>query len=168
MEHPSASVSAGLANKDWSLDTPPDDPETPRSYQIDVAFAASFAAPPVVHLGLCGFDSDQRDSTRISIRPTDITCGGFGSRYRPSVTRLYGVEISGSRSVLVNPRRVILLAAPAFGEFEFQPGEQQRHDALQLLRTKRESGDEQVVAIIHRAESAPIRRRRAPILRGAG
>ncbi|MCP5534046.1 MAG: H-type lectin domain-containing protein [Akkermansiaceae bacterium] len=91
----SASVSAGLANKDWSLDTPPDDPETPRSYQIDVAFAASFAAPPVVHLGLCGFDSDQRDSTRISIRTTDITCGGFRIEVSTwSVTRLYGVEIS--------------------------------------------------------------------------
>ncbi|BCX48066.1 hypothetical protein HAHE_19740 [Haloferula helveola] len=91
----SAHVAADVTSDDWNLAEPPDEPDSPRSYWIDVAFATAFSAPPVVHLGLTGFDSDQRDSTRISIRPVEITASGFRVEVSTwSVTRLYGVEVS--------------------------------------------------------------------------
>lgn len=90
-----ATVSAGHSSDGWNLVAQPDDPAASRSFLIDVAFASCFAVPPVVHLGLCGFDSDQRDSTRVSIRPKEITNQGFQIEVSTwSVTRLYGVEIS--------------------------------------------------------------------------
>lgn len=91
----SAHVAAGVASEGWNLAEIPKDARTPRSYFIDVAFSSAFSAPPVVHLGLAGFDSEGRDNTRIVVRPVEITPSGF--RVEVSswlVARIYGVEVS--------------------------------------------------------------------------
>lgn len=42
-----------------------------------VRFDQAFASPPVVHLGLVGFDISERDCSRLRVRAVDITTEGF-------------------------------------------------------------------------------------------
>jgi hypothetical protein len=78
----------------WNLAEPPaEDAEAARVFRFTVFFAAPFDAPPVVHLGLNGFDFDQRDSSRLSLRATEISTTSFVaeiSTWRD--TRVYSVE----------------------------------------------------------------------------
>ncbi len=92
----SASLQIGVLTEGWNLASPPaDTTEDARVFRFTVFFAAPFDAPPVVHLGLTGFDFDQRDSNRLSLRATEISPTGFVvevSTWRE--TRIYSVEFS--------------------------------------------------------------------------
>jgi len=92
----SASIQVGVLTEGWNLAEPPaDGAEAPRVFRFTVFFAAPFVAPPVVHLGLTGFDLDQRDSSRLSLRATEIGTSSFIaeiSTWRDS--RAYSVEFS--------------------------------------------------------------------------
>lgn len=96
----SAQLSVGTLTEGWNLaEVPPvEDPETEfpcRQFSILVPFAASFQQPPVVHLGITGFDTDQRDSSRLSVAATDISSEGFTvvlSTWHTS--RVYSVDLS--------------------------------------------------------------------------
>ena len=74
----SANVQVGTLIKGWSLATPPTkDHDQPRVFRFAVHFSAPFTAPPVVHLGLLGFDIDQRDASRLTLTAMEITNTGF-------------------------------------------------------------------------------------------
>jgi hypothetical protein len=92
----SASLQIGILTEGWTLASPPTDTtEDVRAFRYVVHFAAPFDAPPVVHLGLTGFDLDQRDSNRLGLRAIEITREGFVaevSTWRD--TRVYSVEFS--------------------------------------------------------------------------
>jgi hypothetical protein len=89
-----AITTAGVLTEGWTL-AACDDPETPRTFTLPVAFAAPFAHPPVVQAGLVGFDLDQRDSGRLSTRVTNITTTGFDLVFTTwEDTRVYAVEVS--------------------------------------------------------------------------
>jgi len=65
----SASLQLGVLTEGWNLVEPPADAaEEPRVFRYTVHFAQPFEAPPIVHLGLTGFDLDQRDSNRLTLR----------------------------------------------------------------------------------------------------
>lgn len=92
----SASLQIGVLTEGWTLASPPtDSTEDARVFRYTVHFNAPFDAPPVVQLGLTGFDFDQRNSNRLALRATDITPTGFVaevSTWRD--TRVYSVEFS--------------------------------------------------------------------------
>ena len=92
----SASLQLGTLTEGWNLAEPPaDGAEDARVFRYTVFFAAPFDAPPVVHLGLTGFDLDQRDSSRLILRATEISTTGFVveiATWRD--TRVYSVEFS--------------------------------------------------------------------------
>lgn len=92
----SASLQVGVLTDGWNLAKPPTDgAEEARIFRYTVYFANPFETPPVVHLGLTGFDIDQRDSNRLSLRTAEITATGFVaeiSTWRD--TRVYSVEFS--------------------------------------------------------------------------
>jgi hypothetical protein len=92
----SASLQLGVLTEGWNLAEPPaDSAEDARVFRFTVFFAAPFDALPVVHLGLTGFDLDQRDSSRLSLRATEIGTASFVveiGTWRD--TRAYSVEFS--------------------------------------------------------------------------
>lgn len=92
----SASLQVGVLTEGWNLAEPPADPEEgERVFRFTVFFASPFDAPPVVHLGLTGFDLDQRDSSRLSLRAVDIGTDSFVAEIGTwRETRAYSVEFS--------------------------------------------------------------------------
>jgi H-type lectin domain len=92
----SASLQVGTLTAGWNLAEPPaDGAEDARVFRFKVFFGNSFDAPPVVHLGLAGFDIDQRDSSRLSIRATEISASSFVAEIATwRDTRVYSVEFS--------------------------------------------------------------------------
>ena len=92
----SASLQLGALTEGWNLAEPlADGAEDARVFRYTVFFVAPFDAPPVVHLGLTGFDLDQRDSSRLILRATEISTTGFVveiATWRD--TRVYSVEFS--------------------------------------------------------------------------
>jgi hypothetical protein len=92
----SASLQLGVLTEGWNLASPATDTSgDARVFRFTVYFAAPFDAPPVVHLGLTGFDFDQRDSNRLALRAVEITPAAFVvevSTWRE--TRVYSVEFS--------------------------------------------------------------------------
>lgn len=88
----SSHVAVGVLTEGWSLDVAGTAGEEWRSFQVEVNFATAFTSVPVVQLGLTGFDIDQRDSARISLKATLITETGFVAEVCTwSGTRVYGV-----------------------------------------------------------------------------
>ena len=91
-----ASVGLGVLTPEWTLDDSPGEEEGDcRLFSHVVEFAAAFSVPPVVSLGITGFDLDQRDSGRLSVKARDVTCEGFTvdiAAWRGS--RVYAVEFS--------------------------------------------------------------------------
>lgn len=89
----SASLQIGVLTEGWTLASPPSEStEDARVFRYTVYFSTPFEAPPVVHLGLTGFDLDQRDSNRLTIVATEITNVSFVaevSTWRD--TRVYSV-----------------------------------------------------------------------------
>lgn len=91
----SSSVGVGILTKGWNLADAEFDPEEARSFTVKVTFAAPFASVPVVHLGLTGFDTDQRDSARITLKADLITTFGFQAVISTwATTRVYAVEFN--------------------------------------------------------------------------
>jgi hypothetical protein len=92
----SASVQLGVLSEGWNLATPAaESTEEARVFRFTVFFAAPFVSPPVVHLGLTGFDLDQRDSNRLTLAATEITNASFVvevSTWRD--TRVYSIAFS--------------------------------------------------------------------------
>lgn len=69
--------------------------EESRTFVGNVLFDAPFSNVPIVHVGLSGFDIDQRDSARISVQAESITSTGFDIRIKTwQNTRVYKVEVS--------------------------------------------------------------------------
>lgn len=92
----SAAVQLGVLTEGWNLASPPaEHTDEVRVFRFTIYFGAPFEAPPVVHLGLTGFDFDQRDSNRLTLSATEITTTGFVaevSTWRD--TRVYSVAFS--------------------------------------------------------------------------
>lgn len=92
----SASLQVGTLTEGWNLAEVPAKPlDEARIFRFAVYFATPFEGTPIVHLGLTGFDMDQRDSSRLTLRATEITPSGFVveiSTWRE--TRVYSVEFS--------------------------------------------------------------------------
>jgi len=92
----SASIQLGVLTEGWNLAEPlADGAEDARVFHFTVYFAQPFEAPPIVHLGLTGFDLDQRDSNRLILRATQITNASFVAEITSwRETRVYSVEFS--------------------------------------------------------------------------
>lgn len=92
----SASLQVGILTDGWNLAKPPTGgADEARVFRYAVYFATPFDAPPVVHLSLTGFDLDQRDSKRLSLRAAEITATGFVAEIATwRDTRVYSVEFS--------------------------------------------------------------------------
>ena len=92
----SATVQVGTLTEGWTLATPaPAAGDEIRVLRCAVYFSAPFDAPPVVHLGLTGFDLDQRDASRLTLTATEITNTGFVAEIGTwRETRVYSVGFS--------------------------------------------------------------------------
>lgn len=88
----SATASVGITTDGWNLAEGSDEP---RAFIVEVTFSQPFQSVPVVHLGLTGFDMDQRDSGRLCLRAADITATGFKVEISTWLdTRVYAAEFS--------------------------------------------------------------------------
>ena len=92
----SATVHVGTLTDGWTLATPPAEyRDETRVFRFAVFFGTPFKSPPVVHLGLTGFDIDQRDTSRLTLTATDITTTGFTAEIATwRETRVYSVAFS--------------------------------------------------------------------------
>ena len=92
----SANVQVGTLTEGWTLATPaPDAGDEIRVLRFAVYFSSPFDAPPIVHLGLTGFDLDQRDAGRLTLTATEITGTGFIAEISTwRETRVYSVAFS--------------------------------------------------------------------------
>lgn len=91
----SSTVGIGVLTDGWNLDTIEPGEEDSRSFIVNVAFASSFYSVPVVHLGLTGFDMDQRDSSRITLTAENISESGFQAVISTwATTRVFAVEFN--------------------------------------------------------------------------
>jgi len=88
----SATGGAGATTEGWNL---AESAEEPRAFVTEVIFSAPFQNVPVVQLALTGFDMDQRDSGRISLKAVEVTTAGFKVEISTWLdTRVYAVEFS--------------------------------------------------------------------------
>ena len=91
-----ATQGLGVLTPGWNLAEAAGDGEDEcRFFSHAVEFEGSFSGAPVVSLGLTGFDLDQRDSGRLSLKVRDVTSTGFVVdviAWRGS--RVYSVEFS--------------------------------------------------------------------------
>lgn len=91
----SSTVGVGILTEGWTLAEPVTDPDTARSFVVQVTFDTAFSSPPVVQLGLSGFDLDQRESGRLSLKAGSITRFGFQAVVSTwSTTRVHAVEFN--------------------------------------------------------------------------
>ncbi len=93
----SSSVSLGQLTPGWSISQAPDElaPDEYRTFRWWVGFAAPFSSAPVVQLGITGFDVDQRDSPRLTVKAENITGSGFEAVLCTwAGTRVYSVDLS--------------------------------------------------------------------------
>ena len=91
----SASVGVGVLTPGWNLDeVEAEDPHLEsRLYTLEVFFASAFNYTPVVTLSLTGFDIDQRDGGRVSLKARNVNPGGFTAEISTwHGTRVYSVE----------------------------------------------------------------------------
>ncbi|TDU73368.1 H-type lectin domain-containing protein [Prosthecobacter fusiformis] len=91
----SSQVSVSVLLEDWNLANNEPEADTLRSYVVQVVFDSPFLSVPVVHLGLTGFDIDQRDSARLTVKAESITESGFQAVISTwSNTRVYAAELN--------------------------------------------------------------------------
>jgi len=77
----------------WTLHAPSNG--EPRVFEHEVAFEQPFAAPPVVHVGLTGFDVSNQEAARLRVAVASTHAGGFMLRVETWLhTRVWGVEVS--------------------------------------------------------------------------
>lgn len=66
-----------------------------RSFRQPIEFEQSFAARPLVHVGVVGVDVSKDDNFRLSVRAEDITRYGFSLRVETWLnTQIWSVEVS--------------------------------------------------------------------------
>ena len=91
----SSTVGVGVLTDGWTLDKHGKEPGGIRSFVVDVNFVSPFAAVPVVHLGITGFDADQRESSRLTVKVASINEFGFQATVSTwSDSRVYSVEFN--------------------------------------------------------------------------
>lgn len=95
----SHSVSLGQETEGWTLATTLDlaEGETAglRTFRYEVFFESAFEFPPVVSVGLAGFDIDQRTSARVRLTTPVITTTGFTLEVSTWLdTLVYGVDFN--------------------------------------------------------------------------
>lgn len=84
-----------MLTEGWTLDTVCAETGDPRTFITEIVFATPFASIPVVQLGLTGFDLDQRDSARITLKAENITATGFQAVISTwAGTRVFAVEFN--------------------------------------------------------------------------
>jgi hypothetical protein len=94
------SFAAGAARFDesqpgWTLLDPGAAGGEARTFTGQVAFERAFNAPPVVHVGITGFDIDHRDNARLNVGIVAIDERGFQLELRTWCnTRLWSVELN--------------------------------------------------------------------------
>lgn len=66
----------GHTLEDYRLHAPPDG-GAERTFELRVDFERPFTSPPVVHLGLTGFDITNADAARVATRVRSIDAQGF-------------------------------------------------------------------------------------------
>lgn len=89
----SSNASVGVVTEGWNLAEPSE--EEIRKFIVDVIFDTAFTTVPVVQLGLSGFDIDQRDSARLSVKAEYISEYGFQAVITTwAGTRVYAAEFS--------------------------------------------------------------------------
>ncbi len=91
----SSNVGVGVLTDGWNLDTVELNGEGSRSFTVDINFASPFSSFPVIQLGLTGFDMDQRESSRISLKAENITESGFQAVLSTwASSRVFAVEFN--------------------------------------------------------------------------
>jgi hypothetical protein len=84
----------GIGSEGWTLDQLPTD-GLDRSARTRIAFSRAFRTPPLVHLGVTGFDISERDCARLTVAAENVTTEGcdivLGTWFN---TRLWRVEVS--------------------------------------------------------------------------
>lgn len=89
----SSSVCPGIETEGWNLDRPASEADPARRFLFDVSFDSPFATPPVVHLGVTGFDIDQCSSSRLGLHAVAITETGVRAELRTwRSSRVYSVD----------------------------------------------------------------------------
>ncbi len=77
----------------WTLHRP--DPPSEREYLARIDFSVEFSGPPVVHIGVAGFDIENGDFARLKVRAQYIDRAGFtlivGTCFG---TVVHGVDVS--------------------------------------------------------------------------
>jgi len=68
--------SLGTHSVGWTFDQASSD-GAERRFHFRVSFTRPFAAAPLVHIGLCGFDIGHRDSARLRADIQNVTADGF-------------------------------------------------------------------------------------------
>ena len=88
-------MGVGILTDGWNLADAPADPDIARSFVVEISFATHFNAVPVIQLGLTGYDTDNCESGRISLKAGHISAGGFQVEISTwSTTRVYAVEFN--------------------------------------------------------------------------
>ncbi|HSH93514.1 MAG TPA: H-type lectin domain-containing protein [Roseimicrobium sp.] len=92
----SAEVHVGILTEAWNLATPPDEyRDETRVFRFQVYFSAPFDEPPIVQLGLTGFDIDHRDTARLTVAAREINKEGFIAEFTTwRETRVYSAAFS--------------------------------------------------------------------------
>jgi hypothetical protein len=91
----SSHAGVGVLTEGWTLDTVSAETDDVRTFITEIVFATPFASIPVVQLGLTGFDLDQRDSARITLKAENITTTGFQAVISTwAATRVFAVEFN--------------------------------------------------------------------------
>lgn len=74
----SAVIELDQSIPNWQLAQPGDgDAAQAREFRTYISFELAFANVPMVHVGLSGFDIDNRDTARLTVRAENIGQAGF-------------------------------------------------------------------------------------------
>jgi H-type lectin domain len=66
-----------------------------RAFSARVEFERAFNAPPVVQIGVTGFDIDNQDNARLNVGITSVDANGFDVELRTWWnTRIWSVDLS--------------------------------------------------------------------------
>ena len=90
----SSQLCIGSETEGWNLDEAASDDDAERVFVFDVFFETPFAAPPVVHLSLSGFDLDQCSSSRLKVMAIRVSERGFQVQVKTwRASRVYSVDL---------------------------------------------------------------------------
>ncbi len=70
-------VALGIESTGWNLSEYSEDESPERNFTMEISFSSPFLSPPVMQLGLTGFDIDQCSSSRILLTAESVTSNGF-------------------------------------------------------------------------------------------